>query len=62
MRDYVDGLRARNPDHLITVIVAEAVSRNWIHRLLVENVAAQMKDAMAAKPGVVVANPRYFLS
>ncbi len=62
MRDYVDGLRARHPDHLITVIVAEAVSKNWVHRLLVENVASQMKDAMASRPGVVVANPRYFLS
>lgn len=62
MRDYVDGLRERYPNHLITVIVAEAVSKNWVHRFLVENVAAQMKDAMASRPGVVVANPRYFLS
>ena len=61
MRDYVDGLRARHPDTLITVIVAEAVSKNWVHRFLGENVAAQMKDAMASRPGVVVANPRYFL-
>ncbi len=61
MRDYVDGLRETYPDHLITVIVAEAVSKSWAHRLLVENVASQMKDAMANRPGVVVANPRYFL-
>jgi amino acid transporter len=61
MTDYVDLLRETKPDYLITVIVAEAVSRNWVHRLLVENVASQLKDAMASRPGVVVANPRYFL-
>lgn len=61
MTDYVDNLRETRPDALITVIVAEAVGRTWIHRLLVENVAAQMKDALASRPGVVVANPRYFL-
>lgn len=62
MTDYVDQLRASRPNDMITVIVAEAVSRNWVHRLLVENVAAQLKDAMASRPGVVVANPRYFLT
>jgi len=61
MTEYVDQLRERLPNHLITVIVSEAVSRNWVHRLLVENVAAQLKDALASRAGVVVANPRYFL-
>lgn len=61
MTDYVDQLRETNPDALITVIVAEAVSTKWYQRLLSENVAQQMKVALASRPGVVVANPRYFL-
>ena len=62
MSDYVDQIREEYPNHLITVIVSEAVSKKWIHSLLVENVASQLKDALARRPGVVVANPRYFLN
>jgi len=61
MAHYVDLLLDENPDALITVIVAEAVSTKWYQRLLSENVAQQLKVAMASRPGVVVANPRYFL-
>ncbi|AIE84119.1 APC family permease [Fimbriimonas ginsengisoli] len=62
LTDFVDDLRAKNPNMLITVIVAEAVSTKWYQRLLAENVAQQLKVAMARRPGVIVANPRYFLS
>jgi amino acid transporter len=61
MKEYVDHLREVDPDVVITVIVAEAVSSKWYQRLLAENVAQQLKVAMASRPGVVVANPRYFL-
>lgn len=57
----VDQIRVERPGTLITVIVAEAVSTKWYQRLLSENVAQQLKVAMASRPGVVVANPRYFL-
>lgn len=61
MIEYVETLRETRPDALVTVIVAEAVSTKWYQRLLSENVGQQLKSAMADIPGVVVANPRYFL-
>jgi len=61
MSHYVDQLLDADPNVLITVIVPEAVSTKWYQRLLAENVAQQLKVAMASRPGVVVANPRYFL-
>jgi amino acid transporter len=61
MTDFVDRLLDEDPNAVITVIVAEAVSTKWYQKLLSENVAQQLKVAMASRPGVVVANPRYFL-
>lgn len=61
MVEHVEDIRSRRPNALVTVIIAEAVSTKWYQRLLSENVAQQLKSAMARIPGVVVANPRYFL-
>jgi amino acid transporter len=61
LTDYIDVLLKEDPHRLITVVVAEAVSTKWYQRLLSENVAHQIKVAVASRPGVVVANPRYFL-
>jgi hypothetical protein len=60
--DYVDQLRAANPGVIITVVVAEAVSTRWYQKLLTENVAQQLKVALASRRRVVVANTRYFLN
>jgi len=60
--DYVDELREQDPNILITVIVAEAVSTKWYQRLLSENVAQQLKQALAKRKNVVVANTRYFMN
>lgn len=60
--DYVDRIREDRPRLMITVIVAEAVSTKWYQRLLTENVAMQLKTALARRRGVVVANVRYFLN
>jgi amino acid transporter len=59
--EHVEAVREQQPNRLVTVIVAEAVSTKWYQRLLSENVAQQLKTALANVPGVVVANPRYFL-
>lgn len=59
--DYVDGLLEADPDQLLTVIVAEAVSPKFIHRLLHENVAMQLKQAFAYRRNVVITNVRYQL-
>ncbi len=60
--DYVDELKQSQPGLTITVIVAESVSDRWYHRLLTENVAQQLKNSLAKRPRVVVANVRYFLN
>lgn len=60
--DYVDQLRDENPGVIITVVVAEAVSTKWYQKLLTENVAQQLKVALASRRRVVVANTRYFLN
>ncbi len=62
MLEYVDLLRLEHPGVLITVVVAEAVSTKWYQRLLTENVAQQLKSALASRRNVVVANVRYFLN
>jgi amino acid transporter len=59
--DYVDLLRKDDPNVEITVVVSEAVSTKWYHKLLHENVALQLKNALARRRNVVVANVRYFL-
>lgn len=60
--DYVDGIREENPGVVITVIVPEAVSTRWWHKLLQENVASQIKSALGRRKNVVVTNVRYFLN
>ncbi|MDR3688465.1 MAG: APC family permease [Fimbriimonas sp.] len=59
---YVDELRQDNPEVLITVVVAEAVSTKWYQRVLSENITPQLKGALASRRNVVVANVRYFLN
>ncbi len=59
--DYVDEMLAEEPDQVVTVIVPEAVSTNFIHKILQENVAQQMRSALGKRPNVMVTNARYFL-
>lgn len=58
---YVDQLQEQHPEAMITVLVAESVAPKWWHKLLQENVAQQLKTALARRENVVVANPRYFI-
>jgi hypothetical protein len=59
--EYVDQMQAENPDMTVTVIVPEAVPTKWYHRFLQENLAFQLKYALAGRRNVVVTNVRYFL-
>jgi hypothetical protein len=59
--DYVDQLLEQDPNQMITVVVAEAVSNHWYQRLLQENVAAQLKAALAQRRNVAITSIRYFL-
>jgi cell division protein FtsI/penicillin-binding protein 2 len=57
--DYVDELIAEHPEMVITVIVSDADSNKWYHDLLSENVALQLRNALAKRSNVVVANIRH---
>ncbi|MCB8933089.1 MAG: APC family permease [Fimbriimonadaceae bacterium] len=59
--EYVDEARDEDPNRMVTVIVSEAVPRKWIHKLLQENVAIQLKLALGQREGIAVTNLRYFL-
>jgi amino acid transporter len=59
--DYVDELMDADPDQMLTVVVAEAVSNRWYQKLLQENVAAQLKHALEKRRNVAVTSVRYFL-
>lgn len=60
--DYIDEMLEEDPDRVVTVVVAEAVATKWIHKLLQENVAQQIKRALGRRRNVVVSNVRYFLA
>lgn len=59
--EYVDEIRQEQPNALVTVVVAEAVSTKLIHKALQENVAVQVKGALAKRRNVMVTSVRYFL-
>jgi len=60
--DYIDEMLEEDPNQVITVIVPEAVSRKAIHKVLEENVAQQIRTALAQRKNVFVTNARYFLN
>ncbi|MBI1755822.1 MAG: APC family permease [Fimbriimonas ginsengisoli] len=59
--DYIDRLVEERPDLVVTVIVPEAIASGFFHKLLQENVANQLKQALGSRRNVVVTNVRYFL-
>lgn len=61
--DYVDETLREHAEenHMVTVIVPQAIPGNWWQAFLHSNVAWQLKKALKAKKNVVVANVRYFL-
>jgi hypothetical protein len=50
-----------DPNQVVTVIVPEAVSTKFWHKLLQENVAQQMRAALGQRKNVMVTNARYYL-
>lgn len=64
--DYVDETIREHedddcPNHMITVIVPQAVPKNFLQTLLHNNIAFALKRALKARKNVVIANVRYFL-
>jgi len=61
--EYVDQTieEAHDPNHMVTVIVAEAVPKNRLQSLLHSNTALFLKLALASRRNVVISSVRYFL-
>lgn len=59
--EYVDQTLRENPDHMVTVIVPQAIPKRWWQGLLHSNIALHLKLALAGRKNVVITNVRYFL-
>jgi amino acid transporter len=61
--DYVDETLREHEgkEHMVTVIVPQAVPKNWLQGFLDSNAAFYLKLALKSKRNVVIANVRYFL-
>ncbi|MCC6404184.1 MAG: APC family permease [Fimbriimonadaceae bacterium] len=59
--DYIDETTELFPDHMVTVIVPQAVPSRWVQGLLHTNAALGFKLALASRPQVAITNVRYFL-
>jgi amino acid transporter len=57
---YIKAVQRESKSELVTVIVPEFVSNRWWHTLLHNQAGLILKLALAFRPGVVVANVRYF--
>ncbi len=59
--EYIDQLRADDPDMLLTVILPEAVPTSFWARFLHGSAAGRLKARIGQRRGVIVTNVRYFL-
>ena len=59
---YVDEVRARDPQQLITVLIPEFVTARWWEGIFHNQTALLIKAALLFKPNVVVTSVRYHLS
>lgn len=59
--EYIDEAVGEKPNHMLTVVVPQAVPKYWWHRILHNNAAIPIKMALASRKNVVVTDVRYFL-
>jgi len=60
--EYIDEAVGEERDHMLTVIVPQAVPAKWYHAILHNNSAIPIKLALAGRKNVVVTNVKYFLN
>ncbi len=61
LMDYIDEAVGEEENHMLTVIVPQAVPRKWWQGILHNNSALPIKMALASRKNVVVTSVRYFL-
>jgi hypothetical protein len=59
--EYIDEAVGEDQEHIVTVIVPEAIAKHWWQRILHNNSAVPLKIALASRRNVVITNVRYFL-
>lgn len=58
---YLEEVQRERPHHVVTVVVPEFVSNRWWHSFLHNANGLLVKLYLMGRPGVIVANVRYFL-
>ncbi len=61
LMEYIDEAVGEQPDHLLTVVVPQAVPKYWWQTILHNNSALPIKVALGSRKNVVVTSIRYFL-
>lgn len=61
LMEYIDEAVGEKPDHLLTVVVPQAVPKYWWQTVLHNNSALPIKVALGSRKNVVVTSIRYFL-
>jgi amino acid transporter len=59
--EYIDEAVGEDDEHMLTVIVPEAIAKHWWQRILHNNSAVPLKIALSSRRNVVITNVRYFL-
>ncbi|HEV8376655.1 MAG TPA: APC family permease [Candidatus Polarisedimenticolia bacterium] len=59
--DYLDDLREKNPDQVVTVVLPEFIASRWWHHLLHNQTAFLIKGALLFRPGVIVTSVPHHL-
>lgn len=59
--EYIDQTLAEDPQQMVTVIVPQAIPKNWLQSILHSNAAVPLKIALGKRKNVVITNVRYFL-
>jgi amino acid transporter len=59
--EYIDEAIREEPNHMLTVVVPQAVPKRWWQAVLHNNSALPLKLALQSRKNVVVTNVRYFL-
>lgn len=59
---YIENVRQRYPDAVVTVVLPEYVPNHWWEQILHNQTAFRIKAALLFRPGIVVTNVPYHLS
>lgn len=58
---YIDAVQKEREDDIVTVVVPEAITREWWHKILHNQAGPLLRLYLASRRDVIVTNVRYFL-